>query len=972
MIQPRLFLCAAFVLGVTLPAWSAAPAITPTSPPSLVVHVSAGTVKSSDGKSIKVEAAKLTFDGPELHVFEATVGKDNALPEAPKNHEPYVDDWDPWPGPAKPVALSPRYDEVGTLILGGLFRSFRPETIEVTSEDGKTKYQNDVDYVVNPDWGQILNKDNHLTGHLHAKGEAALSRLDLIQVDAAGKVSVKKGKSTYVCPVLLEADAGQVALAGIYIAPWRATRNPFYDADPLPKETTEYAVTKHEICTIHAVDPIEPIHPERLKSTYAKLKSGQPVKIAFMGASMSVGAEAPVWYNKKAYSEEDHSFRGRFIYGLHQRFPAAEISPIEAFKGAMTVDYAMEQLPGVLAQKPDLVLVDFGVNDLSGPIGKPPKKPLPDYQKDMESLIKQLRAGGAEVIVLAPGVVNPWWKNGAGKRQPEYAKASIAAANNQDAAAVDPVAELNQSVAHGIPAWSQLHNWLNHSGDYGHGVYAEVMLRCFPADSAGTKMTPVAPAPVGAPAATSTAAPSDGIVFGIAQPDAGNGPWEIGPQNVPPLEEIVKQPAPDRPVYGIYCWPDEYIKYHDVIKQIGWTTCRLGGKMTDEAMKLVAQDDMQVFMCLSGQGGEGIPAELDGNRTKFPTDEAFIAAYQKKAELWLERWGPGGSFFKDHPDIPNRPVTHLEIYNEPNFFYLNLPKFIGPKDDAQRLEWDAVREKLYSQLLPAAYKTIKARWPDVQVIGFGAGGAAHADTHFIASVHADNPEVGHSYDILSTHPYGASNPPETTSVAKWGKWSTANSLEEIRKTMAMYGGGDKPVWYSELNWEITKEEGGRYAANAMHPSPESHHSQVIQAAYLVRGYAWSMRLGVKRETYMSIVDTDGCNSGLINEDRSWRVSAHAIKTMVEAMPRPALRRAISDGDDSTYIYAFNPDYKKSDSHDVIMAWRVAGAKTVEIPWPDKQVELIDMTGKRQTFPVTDGKIKLQIGPCPIYLSPAKS
>jgi lysophospholipase L1-like esterase len=960
LIYRRLLICAGLAFGWSCHAWSEAPAITPTQPPSLTINVSAGEVKFPDGKAVKVAAAKLPVDGPEIREFEvARDKKTGQLPDAPNNYAAYVDSWEPWPGPVKPIELSPRYDEEGTLILGGLFRSFRPETVEVASEDGSKKYAKDIDFVYNSDWGQIVNKDGHLTGHIQAKAQAALPRLDLVEVTPDGTVSLKKGSTSYVCPVLPEADPGRVALAGIYVAPWRATSNPFYDgAGDALKGATEYAVTKHEILPIHPVKPIPPIHPDCLKATYAKLKAGQPVKIAFMGASVSVGAEAPLWYAKKPYTEEDHSFRGRFIYGLRQRFPGAEITPIEAFKGATTVDYAMEQLPGVLAQKPDLVLVDFGVNDMGGAVGGPAKKPLPDYEKDMESLIKQIRASGADVLVLAPGIVMPWLKNHAAERQPEYAKAAIEAANKQGAAAVDPAAEFNQLGARGIPPWSQIHNWINHPGDLGHEVYAEVLLRCFPGEPGKSEAQPA-----------STASATDGIVFGIAQPDAVKGPWELGPQAFPPLEVIVKQPLPDRPVYGVYCWADEYVKYHDFIKQVGWTTTRLGGTMTDEAMKLCAQDDMEVFECLSGQTGQGLPAALEGNRTNFDSDEAFVAAYQKKVGLWLERWGPGGTFFKEHPDVPDHPVRLIEIFNEPNFFYLDLPKFIAPKDSAQMLEWNTKREKLYAQLLVASSKTIKARWPDVKVIGFGAGGSAHADTHFIKSVHEDDAEVAHSYDILSTHPYDASAPPEAIAVAPFGKWSMANSAQELRQIMQKFGTADKPIWYSELNWEITHAEGGRYAEGLLHPNPSAHNTQTMQAAYLVRGYAWTLRLGVKRLTYMSIIDTDHCNSGLLNADGSWRVSAHAVKTMIDLMPRPVLRSAVSDGADSTYIYSFNPDYRKTDSPHVLMAWRVAGPKTVEIPWADAQVDLVDLTGARKTFPVTGGKVKLRIGPCPIYLAP---
>jgi lysophospholipase L1-like esterase len=944
-----------------------APAIKPTSPPSLTVNVSAGNVRMPDGTTVKVAPTKLTFDRPDLHTFETERDKKTGqLPPAPNNHEGYVDAWEPWPGPANPIALSPHYDQDGTLILGGLYRYFREETVQATSEDGTKKYQRGVDFDFNPDWGQIINKDGHMTGRIDAKAEAALPRLDLIEVAPDGTVSIKKGTTAYVCPVLPDADAGLVALAGIYIAPWRAARSPFYDGTSgPPKGTSEYAITKHEINAIHPVEPASPIHPERVADTLKKLETGKPVKIAFMGASVSVGAEAPVWYNKKPYTAEDHSFRGRFVYGLQQRFPSAQITPIEAFKGATTVDYAMEQLPGVLAQKPDLILVDFGVNDLSGPIGGAPNKTPDEYAKSMRELISKCRASGSEVLVIAPGLVMPWLKNHAADRVPVYEKAAIEAADKEGAAAADPIADFNQLGARGIPPWSQIHNWINHPGDLGHEVYAETLLRFFPAPAGESK-----------PAATSatSVAPDGTITFGVAQPDAVQGPWRVEKQILPPLDSIVKQPAPDRPVYGVYCWADEYVKYHDFIKQIGWTTCRLGGPMNDDAMKLIAQDDMEVFDCIAGVRKEGKPVGKFGNRSDFQSDDEFISAYQAYLNEWLERWGPGGTFFKDNPTLPNKPIKLIEIWNEPNFFYLDLPGFIAPKDVAQMNEWNDKRQKLYGKLLVAAYQTIKAKWPDVGVIGFGAGGAAHADTGFIAKVHEFDPDVAHSYDILSTHPYDNSAPPELTRIESFGTWSMADSAQEIRDIMQKYGTSDKPIWYSELNWEISSQEGGFYGTDqpSMHSSSFAHNTQVLQAAYLVRGYAWTVRIGVKRLTYMSLTDTDHCDSGFMNRDGTWRVSAHAIKTMIDLMPRPELRGAVSDDDDSKCIYTFNPDYSNPASHDVIMAWSTTGPKTVEIPWPDAQVDLVDMIGNRQTFPVKDGMVKLRIGPCPIYLAPTKA
>ena len=330
-------------------------------------------------------------------------------------------------------------------------------------------------------------------------------------------------------------------------------------------------------------------------------------------------------------------------------------------------------------------------------------------------------------------------------------------------------------------------------------------------------------------------------------------------------------------------------------------------------------------------------------------------------EKELMRYGPGGSFFKENPEVPNHPFSQIEIFNEPNFFYIDGKRTF--KDEEDRLSTESHRTELYGKLLVASYKLVKSQWPDVKVVGFSAGGAAHADIRFIRDTHAKNAEVAASYDILSTHPY-VNAPPEGNPIAPWGRFSIATGLEQIRKEMESVGNGNKPVWYTELNWEIFAKEGGRYpdadhnGANKLTPN--------FQAANLVRGYALALRLGVPRLTYMSLIDTDHCNSGFLNMDGTWRPSAHAIATMIQVMPRPKLTGAIEDGKGNTYIYRFNPDYK-TQGQEMLMAWCVSMPRAIEIPWAKESVEIVDMLGKSEVKKVTNGKVPVEIGPFPIYL-----
>ncbi|PTY02240.1 hypothetical protein DB346_08980 [Verrucomicrobia bacterium LW23] len=443
-------LALALAAVVPVPALAGpAPAVTPTSPASL---------------QIKAGDIALTIDPPEIQEFAAR-DKEGKLVEAPQK-------------PAdKPIRLTPGYDTTRTHILGNLYLTFQPETLTVTSESG-TPYVRGIDFEFKDDTGVITNKDGRMKGKVDAKAKGALQRLDLVQADATGKLSVKKGKSVVVCPELPAPDPGNTAVAGIYVAPWRAAKNPFFAENPAGiAGATEYAVTQHEILPITAATPVPVADPDRLSPVLAKLRNGGTVKIALMGDSIMLGAESTRWWDDK-YDEKSLTWKGRLIHALRQRFPKATIEVVEAYRGGVTVAYGLEKLPTVLAAKPDLVIMSFGVNDADPQVGK---RTPEEFGAAVAEIMTKAREINAALLYVTPFPLIPWVNNQQGPRMEASfipVMKQVSAANG--AALVDVNAEYKQMNAHGIPWWSQNHNWHNHPGDFGHKIYAEAVLRAFP------------------------------------------------------------------------------------------------------------------------------------------------------------------------------------------------------------------------------------------------------------------------------------------------------------------------------------------------------------------------------------------------------------------------------------------------------------------------------------------------------------
>ncbi len=104
------------------------------------------------------------------------------------------------------------------------------------------------------------------------------------------------------------------------------------------------------------VTPAVLVQPrDGLRNVFAKLKARQPVTIAYFGGSITEGAGA---------SKEENTYRARTTRWFREQFPQSPITEVNAAIGGTGSDLGVFRLGrDVLGLKPDLILVEFAVND---------------------------------------------------------------------------------------------------------------------------------------------------------------------------------------------------------------------------------------------------------------------------------------------------------------------------------------------------------------------------------------------------------------------------------------------------------------------------------------------------------------------------------------------------------------------------------------------------------------------------------
>ena len=203
-----------------------------------------------------------------------------------------------------------------------------------------------------------------------------------------------------------------------------------------------------------------------LPVTRQKLHGGGSVRIVAYGDSITAGGEA---------SEPDLIFWERWADALRKKYPRPSIAITNGATGGDATGQGLQRLEAkVLSQKPDLVLIGFGMNDHNR---EGYGVPLPKFAENLRTMIDRIRAGGtgAEVVLFSAFPPNPKWHFGS-HNMAAYADATEQVAREKHCAFAD-VFHLWQQLAARKKPEDLLANNINHPNDYGHWIYYQALLR---------------------------------------------------------------------------------------------------------------------------------------------------------------------------------------------------------------------------------------------------------------------------------------------------------------------------------------------------------------------------------------------------------------------------------------------------------------------------------------------------------------
>lgn len=164
----------------------------------------------------------------------------------------------------------------------------------------------------------------------------------------------------------------------------------------------------------------------------------------------------------------------------------------------------------------------------------------------------------------------------------------------------------------------------------------------------------------------------------------------------------------------------------------------------------------------------GTPAWAAARRGDGASPPREPADYARFLTALVGRYGPGGTFWRDHPGLPARPVRAWQVWNEPSHSYYWSTQPWAPS---------------YVRLLRAAHAAVHRADPGARVV---LGGFPDRSWESLALVERAG---GHgAFDVAAVHPY-------TRNVG-----DVLKLVRFARRSLRAGEDGATPLWLTEVTW----------------------------------------------------------------------------------------------------------------------------------------------------------------------------
>lgn len=207
---------------------------------------------------------------------------------------------------------------------------------------------------------------------------------------------------------------------------------------------------------------------------FERLKKGEPVCVAFLGDSISAGAQASGAFLVTAKPNRP-GYTKLVFNALQKHYPDAPMRYLNQSSGGKTTTWALTQAPALAAEKPDLLVLAFGMNDATGA-----RTSSRTYLQNTRKLVRMFREANpnSSILLVAEFSPNPNLKQFA---QPALRKANrdglFALQKELENCAVVDVGSVTRPIVARKKFCDVSGNNVNHPNDFLHQVYADAVLR---------------------------------------------------------------------------------------------------------------------------------------------------------------------------------------------------------------------------------------------------------------------------------------------------------------------------------------------------------------------------------------------------------------------------------------------------------------------------------------------------------------